>query len=96
MGRGQPLFIFTAKDNKSAEVNNVYLNTKEMLRIPGFAIDSYTFGPSQSKFCEEKLNLEFKKAFQGCRGNLVLRNLTEEEKAELQQYGEEEASKLIY
>ena len=59
-----------------------------------FAVESYGSKETSIKdFCHEKTSLELKPLISACRGNIVLRNLTGEEREQLAQFKEEYESK---
>ena len=57
--------------------------------VVGFAIDSYVHvpdSPEQSDFCNENSDKELRKWIYDCGGKIVLRKLTDKEKAKIQRY----------
>ena len=63
---------------------------------PNFAIDFYHPGPNfdqSARNCEKNSDKQLKRLIADCDGDSILRNLTEEEKNQLQQYKNEQKGK---
>lgn len=88
------LFVFVARDNSSDYPNLISL--KGDIQKQGFAIESYYRAPDFDSYkflCEKNSDKQVSHLIENCYGNLILRALTEEEKARVQQYRKKQKCK---
>ena len=92
-------FVFETHDNSTLyDFGSFTVNASMVKQVPGFAIDVRPAGyllPSETFICKKLIATEqLKKIFISCSEDITLRELTQKERARIEQYKAEQKGKF--
>lgn len=84
------MVYFYVTNNKTGDDDSMDLKRDAVEQSGGFAIEAYSGPNSNSIDCKENSNEQLRHLIDKCGGNMILRSLTDAERAQIQQYKDEQ------